>query len=169
MEMSNCLKISYPFPVSENLYQTPSAEPCLPVAEHEEKTNVPPVVIEHLKGTRPWVKFCSLSGYVSALFIIIIDLVMVRLMLAHYPLRQTIMLAIFYLILAGLFIIPSLRLSYYERSITRLVVSNRLEDLELAIAHQRAFWKQMGIMILIILLLYLVTVAFSAIVLLSSR
>ncbi len=137
--------------------------------DDDDQVGIPPVVLEHLRGTRPWVKFCSLSGYVTALFILIIDFVMIRMMLGRYPLYQTIMLALFYLILAGLFIIPSLRLSYYERSITRLTVTNKIEDLELAIAHQRAFWKQMGIMILIILLLYLVTVAFSAIVLLSSR
>lgn len=79
------------------------------------------------------------------------------------------MLGVFYLILAGLFIIPSLRLSKYERSITRLVISNRIEDLEQAIAHQRTFWKQMGIMILIMLVLYLITIALSAIILLSGK
>lgn len=155
--------------MDEDLYKTPSAELSLPVEDRDEKNHVPPVVLEHLRATRPWVKFCSLSGYITALFIFIIDLVMVRMMINHYPIQQTVMLAVFYLVLAGLFIIPSLRLSYYERSITRLTVSNRIEDLELAIAHQRAFWKQMGIMILIILLLYLITVAFSAIVLLSAK
>lgn len=169
MEMSNYPKIRYQPHVSEDLYKTPTAELSLPVHDHDDKNNVPPVVLEHLRSTRPWVKFCSLSGYVTALFILIIDFVFVRMMMNHYPLYQTVMLAVFYLVLAGLFIIPSLRLSYYERSITRLTVSNRIEDLELAIAHQRAFWKQMGIMILIILLLYLVTVAFSAIVLLSAK
>ena len=71
--------------------------------------------------------------------------------------------------LAILFFIPSLWLSRYEKSITRLTVSHRIEDLELAIAHQRAFWKQMAMMILVMLVIYLITIAISAVVLLSSR
>lgn len=155
--------------MSEDFYKTPAAEACLPVHDQTGKNDVPPVVLEHLRGTRPWVKFCSLSGYIAALFIVVIDIIIVRKMLGQYPIHQTIMMAVFYFVLAGLFVIPSLRLSQYERAITRLTVSQRIEDLEQATAHQRAFWKQMGIMILIILVLYLATVAFSAIVLLSSR
>lgn len=137
--------------------------------EDDCKYRVPPVVLEHLRSTRPWVKFCSLSGYITALFIIIIDVLTVKKMLGNFNQTQVILLAFFYFVLAALFIIPSLRLSKYERSITRLIVSNRIEDLELAIAHQRAFWKQMGIMILILLVLYLITISLSAIILLSGR
>jgi len=71
--------------------------------------------------------------------------------------------------MATLFIIPSFRLSRYEKSITRLIISNRIEDLEQAIAHQRTFWRQMGIMILMILIIYLFTLTFSAIAILSSK
>ena len=98
-----------------------------------------------------------------------VDLIVIRKMHPHYPYHQTLLFAVFYLVLAILFIIPSLRLSKYEKSITRLSVSNRIEDLEQAIAHQRTFWKQMGVMILILLTLYLVTIALSAIILLTGK
>lgn len=49
------------------------------------------------------------------------------------------------------------------------MVSERLEDLEQAIAHQRIFWRQMGIMILIIICLYLLTIIVSAILLLANK
>ena len=155
--------------MTENPYETPHTETTAEVHDGTEKNQVPPVVLEHLRGTRPWVKFCSLSGYITALFIITVDFIVVSKMHPHYPQHQTILLAVFYLVLAILFIIPSLRLSKYEKSITRLSVSNRIEDLEQAIAHQRTFWKQMGIMILILLVLYLVTIAMSAIVLLTGK
>ena len=152
-----------------NPYESPSADAGLPMKNSKEKDNAPPVVVEHLRGTRPWVKFCSLSGYITALFIIVIDVITIRQMLGYFQNYQIVLLGIFYLILASLFVIPSARLSKYEKSITRLTVSNRIEDLEQAIAHQRAFWKQMGIMILITMTLYLFSIGFSAVILLSGK
>ncbi|MFK7909023.1 MAG: hypothetical protein AB8F34_00315 [Akkermansiaceae bacterium] len=153
----------------ENPYQSPITDVGVPLHDQEGKSDAPPVVVEHLRGTRPWVKFCSLSGYITALFVIIIDVITIRKMLGHFHDHQIILLGVFYLILAILFIIPSIRLSRYEKSITRLTVSNRIEDLEQAIAHQRAFWKQMGIMILITMVLYLITIGLSAVILLSGK
>ncbi len=147
-------------------YETPSVDPDPDCGDHSD---APPVVVEHLRRTRPWVKFCSLAGYITSGFLILIAVFTLRGMLDKYSLPTLILLGSFYLILAILFLIPSLWLSRYEKSITRLDVSNRLEDLEQAIAHQRAFWRQMAIMILLILVIYLITIAFSAVVLLSSR
>jgi hypothetical protein len=48
-----------------------------------------------------------------------------------------------------------------------LTISHRLTDLEQALADQRGFWRQMGIMILVLLVIYLLTIAFSAMVILS--
>ena len=130
---------------------------------------VPPLVIEHLRGTRPWVRFCSLAGYITAGFLILISLLSIRSMIDKWPIHQTILLAGFYWVLAILFIIPSRYLSRYEKSITHLLVSNQLGDLEQALADQRAFWKQMALMILLMLVLYLLTIAYSAIVILSGK
>lgn len=159
----------YPVRVPENPYETPAADAGPPVCGADGQRDAPPVVVEHLRCTRPWVKFCSLSGYITALFVIVIDIITVRKMLGRFPDHQTALLGVFYLVLAVLFVIPALRLSRYEKSITRLTVSNRIEDLEQAVAHQRAFWKQMGIMILITMVLYLVTIGLSAVILLSGR
>ena len=155
--------------MTDNPYESPAVDVTAPAEDVAEKNQVPPVVLAHLRGTRPWVKFCSLSGYITAVFIIIVDFIVVRKIYSHLPQHQTLLFALFYLVLAILFIIPSLRLSKYEKSITRLSVSNHIEDLEQAIAHQRMFWKQMGIMILILFILYLVTIGLSAIVLLTSK
>jgi len=153
-------------------YSTPSEDPTAESWSAKENLSpgeAPNIVTEHLRCTRPWVKFCSLAGYITSGFILIIAAVTIRKMLGHFSLTHIALLGSFYLILAVLFIIPSLRLSKYERSITHLMISNRIEDLEQAIAHQRIFWRQMGIMILIMLVLYLLTVALSAIVLLSDK
>ncbi|MCP5536296.1 MAG: hypothetical protein H7A51_08700 [Akkermansiaceae bacterium] len=157
-------------------YQSPSVDPhpvLLPnpeTAPDGEKSAVaPPVVVEHLRCTRPWVKFCSIAGYITSLFLVLIAFLTLRGMLGRFSFRYLVLLGSFYLILAILFVIPSLWLSKYEKSITRLEVSHRIEDLEQAIAHQRAFWRNMAIVILIMLLIYLLTIAFSAIVIISNR
>jgi len=126
-----------------------------------------PVILEHLRKTRPWVKFCSLAGYVSAGFLIVICLFTLQKSLTLWPLLHVVLIGVFYFILATLFTIPSLYLSRYEKSITHLLVSKNLDDLEQALADQRSFWKLMAIMILILLTLYLISLAYSAIIILS--
>ena len=158
--------------MSEDPYISPQAPPISEnwsEQENAEVSEAPSIVVEHLRCTRPWVKFCSLAGYVTSTFILVIAMITIQKLSGVIPPIYLLLLGAFYLILAVLFSIPSLRLSKYERSILRLVVTSRTEDLELAIAHQRVFWKQMAIMILMILVLYLITIALSAIMLLSGK
>ena len=155
--------------MTTNPYQPPTSNRGIYALNEDVTHDVSPVILEHMRATRPWVRFCSLAGYITALFIIVVNLITVRKMIGYFPLYQIILLSSFYLIMANLFIIPSFRLSRYEKSITRLIISNRIEDLEQAIAHQRTFWRQMGIMILMILIIYLFTLTFSAIAILSSK
>ena len=158
------------FLVNDDPYSSPCEEPLSWIEVEPQKPGVAPeLVTEHLRCTRPWVKFCSLAGYITAGFILVIAAFTIRQMLGYFSLLNIVLLGSFYLILAILFMIPSLRLSRYERAITRLIISNRIEDLEQAIAHQRVFWRQMGIMILIMMVLYLLTTALSAMVLLSDK
>lgn len=147
-------------------YQTPST-----VSENlgAEPSITPPLVVEHLCRTRPWVRFCSIAGYVTSGFLVIIAALSLFRMVERLPLLHEFLLGGFYLVLAILFLIPSFYLSRYEKSITHLMISNRIEDLEQALADQRAFWKQMAIMILFLLIMYLLTIAFSAFVLLSPH
>jgi len=151
-------------------YEPPAADPALGISrDGSMSTNAPPVVVEHLIRTRPWVKFCSLAGFIASGFLILIGLLTLRRMIEQLPPHYLLLLGGFYLILAILFIIPSLWLSRYEKSITRLQISRHIADLEQAIAYQRIFWRHMAIMILIMLFIYLLTIAFSAIALLSTR
>jgi len=130
-----------------------------------ERETAPILVVEHLKHTRPWVKFCSIIGFTTSFSLVLIGSLMgfVVSESLNYPINY--LLGLFYFILAVLFMIPSIKLSHYEKSITKLAITHDLEDLELAIAHQRAFWKHVAIMIFIITAIYLVTITFSTIAL----
>ena len=151
-------------------YDPPAADPTPASASDPTGTpGAPPVVVEHLVHTRPWVKFCSLAGYVASVFFIAIGCFSLLGMMRQSSLLDKLLLGGSYMIMAILFFIPSIWLSVYAKSITRLQLSNRIEDLEQAIAYQRSFWRQIALMILIILSIYVVSIAFAAIVLLSSH
>lgn len=158
-------------------YQTPTAnqaprdDSAAGIIEKEAaaQTAVAPLVAEHLRGTRPWVKFCSIAGYVTSGFLVLIALFTLRGLIGSPQLLKPILFSGFYVILALLFIIPSRSLSRYEKSITHLNISHQIEDLEQALADQRTFWKHTAIMIILLLIIYLLSIAFSAIVLLSGR
>ena len=112
---------------------------------------------------------CSISGFIASAFLILIGLVTLLSIIGQSPLQEQLLLGGAYLIMALLFLIPSIWLSNYAKSITRLRKSKGIEDLEQAIGYQRTFWRQMAIMILIILFIYLLTIAFSAFAILSAR
>lgn len=150
-------------------YQPPVVHPEPSLEECADDTPPPPVVVEHLRCTRPWVKFCSLAGFITSAFTLVIAFLAIRRMADHTPLPEMILIGGIFTVLAALIVIPSLWLSRYEKSITHLLISERMEDLELAISHQRAFWKQTAIMILTVLIIYLVTISISVLALLSSK
>ena len=53
-----------------------------------------------------------------------------------------------------LYVLPALFLNRYSSHIADLLRTNRMTDLELALAAQKSFWKFVGVFILVILCLY---------------
>lgn len=147
-----------------NPYTSPSVNPEL---DDQELKTAPPILVEHLRHTRPWVKFCSLVGLVNASALACIGLFILVVTFKNVAIQNNYLLVAFYIILSILFLIPSIGLSRYEKAITRLVITQELTDLEVALFHQRAFWKNIAIMILIIMIIYLVTIVFSTTVLIK--
>lgn len=150
--------------MSDDPYVPPFVDPVL---NNTEKEAAPFVIVEHLRYTRPWVKFCSIIGFTTSLSLICIGALMLFIGSETITAPNNYLLGSFYLILSILFMIPSIKLSHYEKAITKLIITKDLEDLELAIAHQRTFWKNIAIMIFIIMAIYLVTISFSTIILIK--
>jgi len=72
-------------------------------------------------------------------------------------------MGIFYLVFSILYIFPSLRLWQYASSISNLESSQQTLDLETALDRQRSFWKFVGIMVTLTIILYIVAIAVFAI------
>jgi magnesium-transporting ATPase (P-type) len=137
----------------ENPYQTsaPSAYPA-------SSGSVTPGVLQALAATKPWVRLCSIMGFIGAGFMILAGLLMMAGGAAATlnPSRGAAGLAgmpviagVFYILFAALYLIPSIKLWRYGTAILRLISSNSPADLENALEQQRGFWKFVGIMMLI--------------------
>ena len=116
-------------------------------------------VIDALAATRPWVRLCSVLGFIGAGFMILAALaIMVTGTVGALSSRDAvpfagfpIIIGFFYLVMAALYLVPSLKLWKYGSAIVRLMSSNAVADLEAALDQQRGFWKFVGIMMIIMI------------------
>ena len=137
----------------ENPYQPGAYSGSYPTATGQVSAGV----IRALNGTRPWVRLCSILGFIGAGFMIIAGLIMIaggaiggmsRSAPAGLGWFQTIG-GIFYIVLSLMYLFPALKLWKYGTAILSLMSSQSAVDLERALEEQRGFWKFVGIMVVI--------------------
>jgi hypothetical protein len=121
---------------------------------------VTPTMVEHLQGTRPWVLFLSILGFVFSGFMVIAALGMAAMGMASGDVGVAggLALGLFYLILAFVYVLISLYLFRYATSIGGLTASRASVDMEDALRHQKTFWRVLGIMSVLYLVLTVVAV-----------
>ncbi|MCW1920936.1 DUF5362 family protein [Luteolibacter arcticus] len=144
----------------DNPYQTGAYGSTYPTATGQ----VSPGVIQALNGTKPWVRLCSVMGFVFAGFMILAGLMMIaggaiggmsRSAAAGLGWIQTVV-GLFYIAMSLMYLFPAVKLWKYGTSILRLMSTRSAADLEQALEEQRGFWKFVGIVLLISLGLMLV-------------
>lgn len=122
-----------------------------------------PGIIQALAGTKPWVRFCSVMGFIGSGFMVLGALTMMAEgVFAGASGQQgsavtfgvNIGGGIVYLLIAGLYIIPSIKLWKFGTAILNLMVSQSGVHLDEAMELQRGFWKFVGIMMLIMLVIW---------------
>lgn len=126
-------------------------------------------VLGIMKVTKRWTRFLSVFGFVITGIIFLIAVFQfssvkeVMLMFESTNLIFVVLGAIaFFAAPLSIYFIPSLLLSRYASSITKLLKSGDAPAMETALDRQKTFWKYSGILILAILLIYgLFIVAFS--------
>lgn len=122
-------------------------------------------VLRALAGTKPWVRFFSVLILIGAAFL---GLVAIALFVAgggalfqatglkHMPAGVGAAIAVVYGLLAFLYIYPGMKLWKYASRIGLLLESRDQLDLEAALNEQRAFWKFVGVIMLVFVVLYAV-------------
>ena len=105
-------------------------------------------VASHLERTRPWVRFLSILGFVTAAFMVCVGLLSgASMAMNRNPFGVAIF--IFYPIVGALYVFPALFLYRYAGHIRDFVQSRQQADLASALDAQRAFWKFVGIMAIV--------------------
>ncbi len=132
---------------------TPVQDPGLP--------SVTAVMLAHLRATRPWVRFVSVVGFVMVGMLIVVAILMVGLGTFRHGLGALggAALGLLYLLIALLYVFPSLFLARYATAIRAFERARDSSSLEAALAAQKSFWRFVGILTLVVLCFYLVVLA----------
>jgi Family of unknown function (DUF5362) len=131
-------------------------------------------VMAELAATKPWVRFMSVMLWIGAGFLVLIGLVMLlgggamwtsvngvkttTSLNAPNMMGFMVGMAIFYVLLAFLYIYPAMKLWKYASRIGDLLAAPSSMGLAAALKEQKSFWKFLGIMVIAIFVLYFVII-----------
>lgn len=122
-------------------------------------------VILQLQKTRPWVRFIAVLMFIISALMLLAGVLMGAFGAtggfkpagggsAAFNAGFGVGMAALYAFIAVLYMYPALKLWKYADRIRDLVNSRQGIDLEKALNEQRAFWKFVGVMIIVLLVLY---------------
>lgn len=118
-------------------------------------------ILDSLRQTRPWVLFIGILGIIGAVLMVFVAIGMMAFGLLGQgggapgmPAGMGVGIGAVYLIMAFLYIAPSIYLIQYASHIKKLVASPSTASLEQALRAQKSFWRFVGICMLIVVALY---------------
>lgn len=145
-------------------------------------------VVASLRKTRPWVLFIAILGFIGAAFTLIASIPMflgggmmgmmgmggMQGLDAGAGLAGTgfmIGMGVMYLLIAVIYFIASLYLLRYANAIKRAVTGLSAADMEAALEAQASFWKLVGILAIvsIVLMIVFMVVGFGSLAMMSSN
>ena len=135
-----------------------------------------PQARQYLDQARPWIRFMSIMTFLGAGLMALLAFVMLVLGMAgglaggdrggFGPLGGAIgggLLALLYLSLACVYIAPGLFLSRYAGAIKRLQTSCTAAVLEDALKHQKSFWRFIGILTIIAIIVSVIAMGLAVV------
>ncbi|MDE2070108.1 MAG: hypothetical protein KGJ04_02435 [Gammaproteobacteria bacterium] len=129
-------------------------------------------MLDSLRRTRPWVIFLAILGFILTAFMIIGGLWMfaafslIGAMPAQQPLPRVFGPALGFGIGAAeivaavfMYLLPGIILFRYGSAIGRMVPGNIQVAVEDALARQKSFWKYLGMLMIVLLVVYVLLIA----------
>lgn len=125
-------------------------------------------IVNALQKTRPWVLFLAILGFVGAAFTVLAAIPMmmggammgnmegVEADIAPFGGGMMIGMGVLYLVIGSIYFMASLYLLRYAGAIKRVSSSLSVADLETAMDQQASFWKLIGILALVSIVLIIV-------------
>jgi hypothetical protein len=117
---------------------------------------VTPRMLDHMRGTKPWVRFLSVCMFIgSGVFVLLAFVVAIGGALSEEigPVMGAV-LGVVYVLLAVIYAVFAVFLHRYANAVRDLMLTSDLTYMETALGHQRTFWRMAGITTLVGLALY---------------
>jgi hypothetical protein len=125
-------------------------------------------MIESLEQTRPWVRFLSILGFVGTVLMVLAALLMMVVggagMIPGAPRGGggAVLVGIVYLLVSLFYLFPSLFLFRYASGISSMD-GDTVGGMERALTAQKSFWRFVGIVMLVYLVLLFIVIAFAVV------
>lgn len=128
------------------------------------------VVIEQLARTKAWTRFMSVILWIGSIFLILGGIAMVGIgalggaagggdaMAAMGGAVGGLTIGVIYILMAVLYIYPAVKLGKFSSRVNDLMAAPTESNLAIALNEQRAFWKFVGVMMIIMISLYLIAI-----------
>ncbi len=114
--------------------------------------NITEPMLLSLRQTKPWTMLLSIVGFIYVGFMVILGIGTMFMLPRFDPtnsLPSSILLGIVYIIMAIIYFFPSLFLYRFSSSLGRLIEGNGAAEMERALLNQKSFWKFIGILAVI--------------------
>jgi len=132
--------------MSDQHYATPNAD-LTPDATNTSGLMAP------LLLTKPWVRLCSVLGFVSTVFIVLAGIGLMAGGAATAGIPYGTGVGVAYMLMGLLYFMPSLFLFKYASAIALAQQSGSSTDIAVALGHQKSFWKFAGVVALVMIVL----------------
>lgn len=142
----------------QNLYRPPQADLTRPPAT--AAAGITPRMIELLSKTRPWVLFIAILGLIATGLLVVAGLGMAAMMAVTGGSAQAagmgIGMGLLYLLFAVIYFFPCWFLLKYAGAIRKLVDGGGGPAMEEALDRQYAFWRLVGILTVVTMVIYVI-------------
>lgn len=118
--------------------------------------NVPvtPLMIEHLRATKPWVRFMSIMMFILSGLIFLGGLAMMFMPTGSSGFGLGPLVGIIYFVMGGLYLVPAFFLHQFASSINDFLNGGGDSAMENALGSQKSFWRFVGILTLVVICIY---------------
>jgi hypothetical protein len=116
-------------------------------------------IMNSLRATKPWTRLLSILGFIGTGITVLLGLgiILGKNFLPVSPeAPPLIFLGIFYILTSVLYLVPSIWLSKYSSAIASFLKGGDSVQLGNAMAYQKSFWKFVGILVLVSIVIAIV-------------
>jgi hypothetical protein len=121
---------------------------------------ITPLMIEHLRATKPWVRLMSIILFISVALILLGAVIILLVPTSMGGSSFSLLIAVVYLAMGALYLFPAYFLHQYASSIRNLEQGGGDVAMEEALRNQKSFWRFVGIMTLVVICIYAIVLVF---------